>query len=358
MRHLFSAKFLLVWLALLCFVAGRLLREFPHFCRHWYSGRFYPLVARALSKFSDWFSLSLDNVLVVALALLLVLSIVLVAAGKLKPARFAVGLLNLAAALYIGFYVLWGFNYSSGNRYEVLGLKADSVSATDYERIAEKLARLAGDEPVQVDELSRSRVDSLVEQAFRQQARSLGLPDLRRQIQPKTMLADSLLARASVFGYFGVFASEVHVSRRCQPADYPLLLAHERMHRLGITGEGEANFFAWLVCHRSPSAELRYCSRVFLLRHLLAAGYGQTLVAAFQPEKKDSLPETRWMNHFTDRFLKWNAVSEGISDYGRVIEPAARYLLQVEGWNGDEKKAFQPRKSKKTGATRRPARTR
>lgn len=333
LRRLFGLKYLLLWMALGCFLLTRFLHYYPHITERWYSRSLYPYIARALTMFSDKFTLSLNTLLIDALLAGLVVLLLAFILGQLKFRRFVLIVLNIGALVYIVFYVLWGFNYYREPLYSRFDMERDSISDVEYEELVARISKKASELKVPLDSLSIGKMDSLVDGAFRLQAGRWALPWLGRKIHPKQMMAESWMAKALVFGYYGPFFNEIHVSRLSTRSDYPLLLAHERVHRLGITGESEANFYAWLLCYKSGSPELQYAADLFLLRHLFDAGYGKEFM---KPVEQDSIQlkldelETGWFTRMSDRFLKWNKVENGLSDYGRVIEPAANYLLQID----------------------------
>jgi len=339
LRRIFKRRFIALWLAAGCFVMTRVLHNHSGFTEQWYSQRLYPHIGRTLIHISDLFSFSLNTIFAGLLVFSLTILVLVTLVGKLKWSRLSLILFNLAAFIYLTFYALWGFNYYREPVYNRMGMQHDSISDVDYELLMERISKKAAEVRIKMDSVSTGRLDTLVDGAFRRHAGHWGLPWLGCNIHPKQMMAEAWFSRAKVYGYYGAFSNEIHVSRLCTRIDYPLLLAHERAHRLGITGEADANFYAWLLCYKSASQELQYAAHVFLLRHLFDAGYGKEFMKAIEQDtlqlKADEL-ETGWFKRLTDRFLKLNRVENGLSDYGHMIEPAANYLFQIEdirNWN-------------------------
>ncbi|MFV0378574.1 MAG: DUF3810 family protein [Mangrovibacterium sp.] len=340
LQGLFRLKYLLLWMALGCFLLTRFLYYYPQITERWYSRGLYPYIARALTMFSDNFLFSLTTFSAGLLAFILIVLLLLFIFGLLRLSRVLLIIFNLSAFVYLAFYWLWGFNYYREPLYSRFDMVQCHISDLEYEDLVARISKKANELKVPLDSLSIGKLDTLVDGAFRLQAGYWALPWLGRKIHPKQMMAESWMAKASIYGYYGPFFNEIHVSRISTRSDYPLLLAHERVHRLGITGESEANFYAWLLCYKSGSPELQYAADLFLLRHLFDAGYGKEFM---KPVEQDSIQlkmnelETGWFTRLTDRFLKWNKVENGLSDYGRVIEPAANYLIQIEKWNDEPK---------------------
>lgn len=349
--RLFQWRYLLLWIALGCFVLTRFLHYYPQLTERWYSRGLYPYIARALTMFSDHFTLSLNTLLIDVLVAALVVLLLAFILGQLKFRRLLLIIFNIGAFVYLAFYLLWGFNYYREPLYSRFNMEQVSISDLEYEDLVAQISKKAGELKVPLDSVSTEKMDSLVDGAFRLQAGRWALPWLGRELHPKQMMAESWMAKASIYGYYGPFFNEIHVSRLSTRSDYPLLLAHERVHRLGITGEGEANFYAWLLCYKSGSPELQYAADLFLLRHLFDAGYGKDYMRAVEQDTLQMIideMETGWFTRMTDRFLKWNKVENGLSDYGRVIEPAANYLMQVEKWKEEPKAGPVPRRGKRT----------
>ncbi|WP_372774101.1 DUF3810 family protein [Mangrovibacterium sp.] len=321
----------MLWLAVICFGLTRLFAAHPVFTNRYYSIGFYPYVARGLSRFSDLFSFSLYNLLLLSALAGVALLIILAVSGRIKWKYMLVALVNLVAFAYCSFFWLWGFNYFRTNLFDRIGLQQDSIRSEQYELVFQSLIKEANGTGFEPEALIRSHVDSLVDRACYRLSNQMGLPYFQREPGSKVALAEGMLSRSSVYGYFGYLFNEVHVSRLCQPEEYPFLLAHELAHRYGIAGESEANFYAWLVCYESDSPVLQQAARVFLIRHLLDAGYGEMYRRGKSngklPENTNT-DELHWFTQVADCFLKWNNLEDGFNDYERVILPVSQYLLQ------------------------------
>jgi len=328
-----GARFWLLWAALLCFGATLVLADHPAFVERYYSRMLYPRLANLLGAISDRFSFGLDHFLFIAIGVVLLVLFLFVIAGKLKWWKFLLITLNFGALLYVLFYGLWGFNYYRKPIDAQFQLKRDSVSVEDYGLVFKWLAEQQAEmDRLELDSV-RGTLDSLVDEAFRNQADVLGLSYPTRKIKPKSMFAETFFSKRSVFGYYNPFFSEVYVSSMCQLIDYPIILAHEKAHRAGIARETDANFYAWFICYKSESDELRYCANLFLIRHLIDAGYGKEFLSKVEDEPAEDEDQEKNDREFgvleSDDFQA-EAVHNEIDDYAKVIEPASRYLLQVE----------------------------
>ncbi len=317
-------------MAVVCFGLATLLKKHPEFTERYYSSGVYPLIARLLSRISDLFSFSLNNWLIVSLPALILFLLILVLAGKLSWKSFFWRLTNLFAIIYILFHLFWGFNFHRLPLYDRIGLQKDSLKDSQYEQLFEQLATESNTKLSSIDKLSRGQMDSLVNQAFRDQSAAIQIPYFKRSLTPKKMMAEQFLSGANILGYYGLFFNEIHVSSLCEPADYPLILAHEMAHRYGIAGEQEANFFAWLICYESESPELRHCARLFLLRHLISAGYGSEYLPGNSSDEREKTKPAGLTTSLIKPFLNLVGRSPDEDEYLKMIEPAALYLLQKQ----------------------------
>ncbi|MBN1820828.1 MAG: DUF3810 family protein, partial [Prolixibacteraceae bacterium] len=153
----------------------------------------------------------------------------------------------------------------------------------------------------------------------------------------KKITFSRFFASASISGYYGPFFNEVHVNKFLLPAEYPVILAHEKAHQFGITSEAEANFYAWLICSQSNSEELKYSAELYILRYFFSQGRNlenyRDFVGLLDLWVKDDLIkiENHWMelrNEKVDKaagkinnaYLKSNNVEKGIQDYTGVVK--------------------------------------
>jgi hypothetical protein len=190
---------------------------------------------------------------------------------------------------------------------------------------------------VKVDSLDMARIDSLVEASYQQLAPFLEIdyPAGVRRAKPITF--SGFFAKATILGYYGPFFNEVQVNKHLLPIQYPLVLAHEKAHQLGITGEAEANFYAWLVCSNSPDRVLQYSASLYLLRYFLneayqLEAYPELVKQISEPVKADfQRIREHWLllrdvtiddyaSKVNDAYLKTNKVEQGIDDYSGVVK--------------------------------------
>ena len=165
------------------------------------------------------------------------------------------------------------------------------------------------------------------------------LPPTTDRPRAKTMLFTPLISMVGVTGSMGPFFCEFTLNGDLLPAEYPATYAHELAHRLGITSEAEANFYAYQVCTRSSVPTLRFSGYYSILFHVLSnarrlmdeAAY-QALVESIRPEiiqlAKDH--QAYWSAKYSplvgavqdwiyDLYLKGNKIDSGRQNYSEVV---------------------------------------
>ena len=126
--------------------------------------------------------------------------------------------------------------------------------------------------------------------------------------------------------------------------EYPFVLAHEKAHQFGITGEAEANFYAWLVCTGSESKQLQYSANLVALKYFIMHGSGdektRTVTSKISKQVIHDIMEIQkyWMNlrdekveavaeRVNDAYLKTNQIETGIRDYTGIVKHIMDFSL-------------------------------
>mgnify|MGYP003663963707 FL=1 len=337
LRGIFGKRWIGLWLALFTFLLTELLAAFPALTESVYSRGLYPSIAMALSSVSRWFPFSLDDLFYVGLIVLGLVSILALVLRRMRWHSFLVLWMNSLAGLYVLFYWLWGFNYYRQELNERLTIAQSEPDTEVFIEVLSELIESANAAYISVDTLDVARVDSLVEDSYQQLAPFLKIdyPAGVRRAKPITF--SGFFAKATILGYYGPFFNEVQVSRYLLSVQYPLVLAHEKAHQLGITGEAEANFYAWLVCANSPDQVLQYSASLYLLRYFLSEAYQleaypQLVKQISEPVKSDfqrirehwlmlrDVKIDEYASKMNDAYLKTNKVEQGIDDYSGVVK--------------------------------------
>ena len=336
-HFIFGRSMILVWLAIATFLLTELFNAFPSFTESVYSESIYPVIASVLTAFSRWFPFSLDDLFYILLIGFGVVCLVLVIFRKLRFRKFLIIVLNSLALVYILFYWLWGFNYFREPLNRRLDVVKSKPNTEEFVNVFKRIIQQTNNSYIAMDSISKPKIDSLVEASYHRLSGFLKLdyPSGVRRAKPITF--SNFFAAASISGYYGPFLSEVQINRNLLPVEYPFVLAHEKAHQFGITSEAEANFYAWLVCSRSPSIQLQYSADLYVLRYFIYQGYElkdfKELAAKIDDPVKADFRRIRehWLKlrnkridavatKVNDAYLKTNKVEKGIEDYTGVVQ--------------------------------------
>ncbi len=326
-----------------------------------YSNAVYPVISAAISSFTGLFSFSVCELLLYALAVLMVLIVIIPTAGllmrRIKPVRFISGLITLliiAGALLNGFYLVWGFNYSRPSLYELLEMPKKFHSVKALERLCIQLASKANeirpylyedetgvfilsDEPTACFMRLPEAYEALENELFNRQKAAIAKP----------VIFSSGLSAAGIAGIYVPFTAEPNVN-----VDQPALLlpssaAHEMAHYLGFAREDEANFIAFLACMASDDYEIRYsgimlalitcsnelssCDRAAYVH--LYERYSDAMVRDLKQYnaywKSFESPVRETATKINDNYLKSNMQSTGVKSYNLMVDLMLAYYTSL-----------------------------
>ena len=157
--------------------------------------------------------------------------------------------------------------------------------------------------------------------------------------QVKTMLFSRLASMVALTGSMGPFFGEFTMNAEVLPVDYPAIYAHELSHLYGITNEGEANFYAYLVCTRSQVPAIRFSGLLSVFSHLLynvRSMMGESsyayMLSQVRPEIRRLVEyrQTYWRERYSpllgsmqdwlyDFYLRSHRVEGGRKNYSQVV---------------------------------------
>jgi hypothetical protein len=321
----------------------------------WYSSRWYPFQQRLITPVSNAAPFALFDLLVCGACL--GLSWILVRAARearrihhVRPLLSALGhVLAGAAAVYLAFLLLWGFNYRRLPMGERLVISRDApddaaVTALGLQSITH-MNRLHADAHGVGWNSAEWRNEPLTA-AFAKTQRALGDAPLARPGRLKWTMFGQYFRWASVDGMVDPFALEVLANPDLLPWERPFVAAHEWAHLAGYAHEAEANFVGWLTCVRGD-APAQYSGWLYLywqiasevsprdrmrLAEALAPGSRRDVEAIVERLRRGQFPLVRnasWLVY--DQYLRANRVEEGIRSYGEVVNLILRTRFE-DGW--------------------------
>ena len=263
-----------------------------------------------------------------------------------------VGLTALCTALsvYAGFCLLWGVFYGADSFQDRSGLTARGGTAEELaaltERFAEQVSALSNQ--IQRDEngcfaVPRSAIfadamtayDGVVEEFD-----CLKKPNAA----PKAVVSSRGMSYLDFSGFYFPFTGEANLNDESPACYLPANICHELAHQQGIATEQECNFVGILAAITAESPAYQYSGYLMGYVHLANALYRaapetwQTL--------RDSLPDTvradlrqnsaYWAQFdglvntaatkVYDGFLKSNGLTDGVQNYGTVVDLLLAYF--------------------------------
>lgn len=344
---------LLPILALLTFGFTEWLAKNRYWAETVYAQKIYPFIASGLSSVSSIFPFSVDDLFYVGLILLLFSLIMLLILKKLSWQKTGKIVLNALALIYILFYFLWGFNYFRPDLNTRLQIKSQSADTKDFLEIFEELVKETNQSYTDFEDFDKNQIDSLVESYYKTLAPVLNINYPAGKRPGKNITFSRFFAQAGISGYYGPFFNEIHVNSKILPIEYPFVLAHEKAHQFGITGESEANFYAWLVCTKSESKKLEYSANLMILRYFIFHGYRleqfPEIIEKLDDRVKNDIQKIsehwaslrnekidRAATKINDTYLKTNKIEKGIDDYKGVVKHVLDFSLDSafqKKWN-------------------------
>lgn len=325
----------------------------PSFIERWYSTGLYPRIQHVLTSISNLIPFALFDVLTIGALVLVVGSLVRAVRRARQTRRFSILLSTLgnivfgAAAAYLVFLLVWGFNYRRMPMSERLvveraGPTADGVRALGQRAVQElnalhSVAHAVDDMPPWRDEAMRGAFDRV------QRLLTDAVPAVPGRL--KGTIYGPYFRWTSVDGMVDPFALEVMANPDLLPIERPFVAAHEWAHLAGYADESEASFVGWLTCLQGD-ARAKYSGWMFLYWQLsgeVSAADRTQLAAALESGPRrdiddiaERLRRGRWPLlqrsswKVYDQYLKANRVEAGIRSYGLVVTLIMRAQFDEE----------------------------
>lgn len=304
----------------------------------------YPLLASFISFISKWIPFSLDDVFYFLLIITGILLIALLVIRKLSIKTAGLIVLNVVAAVYVSFYLFWGFNYFRADINTRLEIESRTSDTEEFMAVFSHLVEATNESYSSYEDFDEAEVARLIEDSYRQLAPVLKLDYPAGYRRAKHITLSGFFAQAGISGYFGPFFNEVHINDRLLPMEYPFVLAHEKAHQFGITGEAEANFYAWLVCSKSNAKQLQYSANLIAIRYFMNHGYRlegfREVVSKLDERVIQDIRKIQqhWLSlrnekveavaaRVNDAYLKTNQVEKGIRDYTGIVKHIMDFSL-------------------------------
>ena len=335
-----------------------------------YTTRIYPIIGTLLSPISGFFPFAVGDIFI-ALSIAWVIFYPIYEIGLRK--KIARRYFFLAAKkgsypkkkivfgrvaeyllwVYAWFYIAWGLNYSQPNIYDRIGMKPVEVSEAKFKAFAYQYADSLNALSISSDIAGSSIFsDSIVDDGLKNRVRDAVLKEYNKigykeginapfnqHPHAKTMVFTPLSSMSGVTGSMGPFFCEFTLNGDILPHDYPATYAHEFAHFLGVTNEGEANFYSYIVCTVSADKLVRFSGYYHIFFHVLNNVFdilgekeGERFLKHIRPEIIQLAKSDRryWLSKrckaldatqdfIFELYLRGNHVAEGRKSYSGVV---------------------------------------
>ena len=305
----------------------------------WYAVTIYPIVSSVLSFSVSWIPFSMEEVLVIAAAVLIIATAV--KGIRQRKAKAILSVLEIIAWISIWFYLGWGMNYFRKSIYSRGGIERQQYDEQTFRNFLKDYTdSLNNAYTVLPETMEYSDFDYDIKGKFSEIPKEYGLSLPQKWHKPKNLLFNKLYSSVGVAGYIGPFFSEIQVNEDVLPGQKPFSYAHELSHLLGVSNEDEANFWAYRTCRSSEIQSVRYSGYFSLLPYVLSNASRvldpeeyKAYQHSIRPEILQQLIDQQnyWKSKYNktlgkiqsriyDAMLKGNKVSSGTKNYMQVID--------------------------------------
>ena len=324
----------------------------------------YPYVIRTLQGILAQWSGSVDfllwQLLAVALAVVILASLVAVVASKKSLIGWGGWVLSALSLVYLLHTMFWGLNYYAGPLSDDIRM---DVTQYTIEELADATKYYRDQANTLSQKVKRDGSGNLVYPDFDQLAQRAGMGfqrlvyDSSYPIFAGSTLPVKKLGWADMYTSMGItgvtfgLTGESAVNPQIPQVLLPFTMCHEMSHRMCIASERDANFSAFLACSAHPDNEFeysgyfmafRYCyNSLASVRTTAAAQYAADLRNGISPQLQKDLDAyntffrakqdqtaTRIADTANDTYLRASGEASGISSYSQVCDLLVSWHIQ------------------------------
>ena len=317
---------------------------------------FRALLARITNPIPFSLAETLIFLVPVSFVLLLIGCIRAARSGWRRAMRCVLGVLSVAALIYVLFVFTFATGYHTASLDEKLHLADEPVSAEQLEKTARILVARAEETleeitfrrggvsvmPYDYDELS----DKLMDAYARAAEEYPFIQALNSRIKPLSV--SPVMTYTHISGVYTMFTGEANLNVNYPDYVIAYTAAHELAHQRGIARENEANFVAFLVCTASEDPYIRYSGYLNMYEYVSSALYSAsrekylTLVQSldirirgemiaynqfFAPYRQTVVSEVS--DAVNNAYLVLQG-TEGTKSYGMVVDLAVAYFAKED----------------------------
>ena len=324
----------------------------------------YPYVIRTvqgyLAQWSGSVNFLLWQFLAIALAVVILASLVAVIATKKSLIAWGGWVLSAFAFIYLLHTMLWGLNYYAGPLSEDIRMETAQYTIDELAEATEYYMDRAN---TLADRMKRDGSGNLTYPEFQELADRAGL-GFQRLVYNRSFpifagsdLPVKKLGWADMYTSMGItgvtfgITGEAAVNPQIPDVTLPFTMCHEMAHRMCIASERDANFAAFLACSVHPDLEFEYSAYFMAFRYCFNALASVKTVAAQQYaadlregigaklqkdltdydnffRAKQDKAATEIANTANDTYLRTSGETAGIASYSQVCDLLVNWHIQ------------------------------
>lgn len=321
----------------------------------------YPYLTRivqtVLAQWSGGVSFCLWQLLAMAGAVLLVVTLVLMIVFRWNPIQWFGW---VTAAVSLGFLVhtcIWGLNYYAGPLADDVRLETTEYTLTElaeatryYRDQANELCSLVDRNPDgSVDFGTFEELAAQAGDGFRNLTYEQNFAVFAGSTLPVKKLGWSdYYSSVGICGITVALTGEAAVNPEIPAVSLPFTMCHEMCHRMSIAVERDANFGAFLSCISNADLNYRYSGYYMAFRYCYialsqydSAEASKIMMEAREPLKADfasydaffqknrNEKATELSDKANDTYLKTSGDTKGVASYGDVCDLLVNWRLQM-----------------------------
>ena len=324
----------------------------------------YPYVIRTVQGYLAHWSGSVNfllwQFLAIALAVVILASLVAVIATKKSLIAWGGWVLSAFAFIYLLHTMLWGLNYYAGPLSEDIRMETAQYTIDELAEATEYYMDRAN---TLADRMKRDGSGNLTYPEFQELADRAGL-GFQRLVYNRSFpifagsdLPVKKLGWADMYTSMGItgvtfgITGEAAVNPQIPDVTLPFTMCHEMAHRMCIASERDANFAAFLACSVHPDLEFEYSAYFMAFRYCFNALASVKTVAAQQYaadlregigaklqkdltdydnffRAKQDKAATEIANTANDTYLRTSGETAGIASYSQVCDLLVNWHIQ------------------------------
>lgn len=327
------------WVLPLCLIGFIVSCRYVPLLAETYARVVYPILSAALSAFSSCVPFSLEEVLLVAvIGWMVVLPFWLKRKAK-SWKQILAREVEVLVWIYIWFYLGWGLNYFRYNVYTRLQVPPARYEEAEFLSFLDVYTDSLNAVWCPVNEIDVRAIEQETKTFYHRLPDSCGLAKPRGYQRVKFFTFTPLYSGVGVLGSMGPFFAEAQLNADLCPVQLPFTYAHEYSHLLGVSGEAEANYWAYRACTESALPAMRYSGYFGLFPYVLSNASRlldeeqfRAWLTRVRPEVKKDYNDNRryWQERYSpligeiqdyaySLFLKGNQIPSGQKNYAEVI---------------------------------------